>query len=166
MEVKDDLHRCYTSVMPIHILTVGKKHESWVAEGIERYQKRLKAPFLVEWVLMAHSSLEGVRAREEESERLLSRLAAYDYIVLLDERGKMLDSPALSELLQSQLDRSAKVALVIGGAYGVTDELRARADLVWSLSSLVFPHQLVRLILIEQLYRAQQIATGGSYHHD
>jgi 23S rRNA (pseudouridine1915-N3)-methyltransferase len=152
--------------MPIHILTIGKKHESWVAEGIERYQKRLKAPFLVEWVLMAHSSLEGVRAREEESERLLSRLDAYDYVVLLDERGKMLDSPVLSELLQSQLDRSAKIALVIGGAYGVTDELRARADLVWALSPLVFPHQLVRLILIEQIYRAGQIATGGSYHHD
>jgi 23S rRNA (pseudouridine1915-N3)-methyltransferase len=152
--------------MPIHILTVGKKHESWVLAGIERYQKRLKAPFLVEWVLMAHSSLEGVRAREEESERLLSRLDAYDYVVLLDERGKMLDSPVLSELLQSQLDRSAKIALVIGGAYGVTDELRARADLVWALSPLVFPHQLVRLILIEQIYRAGQIATGGSYHHD
>jgi 23S rRNA (pseudouridine1915-N3)-methyltransferase len=152
--------------MPIHILTIGKKHESWVAEGIERYQKRLKAPFLVEWVLMAHSSLEGVRAREEESERLLLRLEAYDYVVLLDERGKMLDSSVLSELLQSQLDRSAKVALVIGGAYGVTDELRARADLVWALSPLVFPHQLVRLILIEQIYRAGQIATGGSYHHD
>jgi 23S rRNA (pseudouridine1915-N3)-methyltransferase len=166
MEVKINFYRCYTVLMPIHILTVGKKHESWVAEGIERYQKRLKAPFLIEWVLMAHSSLEGIRAREEESERLLLRLDAYDYVVLLDERGKMLDSPALSELLQSQLDRSAKVALVIGGAYGVTDELRTRADLVWSLSPLVFPHQLVRLILTEQIYRAGQIATGGSYHHD
>ena len=152
--------------MTVHILTVGKKHESWVAAGIERYQKRLKAPFLVEWVLMAHSSLEGIRAREEESERLLSRLDAYDFIVLLDERGKTLDSPGLSRLLSEQLDRSVKVAIVIGGAYGVTDELREKADFVWSLSPLVFPHQLVRLILIEQLYRAQQITLGGSYHHD
>lgn len=152
--------------MTLHIITIGKKHESWVAEGIERYQKRLKAPFSVEWVLMAHSSLEGVRAREEESERLLLRLGAYDYIILLDERGKMLDSPAISGLLQEHLDRSQKIAIVIGGAYGVTDELRDKADLVWSFSSLVFPHQLVRLILIEQLYRAQQIATGGAYHHD
>lgn len=152
--------------MPIHILTIGKKHEDWVSVGIERYQKRLKAPFLVEWVLMAHSSLDGARARQEESERLLSRLAAYDYVVLLDERGKALDSPAFSGMLQDQLDRSVKVALVIGGAYGVTEELRARADFIWTLSPLVFPHQLVRLILIEQLYRAQQIATGDSYHHD
>lgn len=152
--------------MPLTVFAIGKKHEDWVAEGIERYQKRLKSPFLTEWVLMAHSSLEGVRARQEESERLLSRLDAYDYIILLDERGKSFDSPALSELLKGRLDRSEKIAIVIGGAYGVTDELRTRADLVWSLSPLVFPHQLVRLILIEQLYRVQQIAVGGSYHHE
>jgi 23S rRNA (pseudouridine1915-N3)-methyltransferase len=152
--------------MPLTVFAIGKKHEDWVAGGIERYQKRLKSPFLTEWVLMAHSSLDGVRARQEESERLLSRLDAYDYIILLDERGKSFDSPALSELLKGRLDRSEKIAIVIGGAYGVTDELRTRADLVWSLSPLVFPHQLVRLILIEQLYRVQQIAVGGSYHHE
>ena len=152
--------------MPLHIIAVGKKHESWVAEGIERYQKRLKAPFLAEWVLMAHSSFDGLKARQDESERLLSRLSAYDFIILLDERGKQLDSPAFAQLLQTNLDRSQKVAIVIGGAYGVTDELRQKAQVVWSLSELVFPHQLVRLMLTEQLYRAQQIALGGSYHHE
>jgi len=152
--------------MSLHIVTVGKKHESWVAEGIERYQKRLKAPFLVEWVLLAHSSFEGVKARQDESERLSLRLDAYDYVILLDERGKSLDSPRFSEVVREQLDQSRKVAIVIGGAYGVTDELREKADLVWSLSPLVFPHQLVRLILIEQVYRAQQISLGGSYHHE
>jgi len=152
--------------MPLHIIAVGKKHESWVAEGIERYQKRLKAPFLAEWVLMAHSSFDGLKARQDESERLLSRLSAYDFIILLDERGKQLDSPAFAQLLQTNLDRSQKVAIVIGGAYGVTDELRQKAQVVWSLSDLVFPHQLVRLMLTEQLYRAQQIALGGSYHHE
>ena len=152
--------------MPLHIIAIGKKHESWVAEGIERYQKRLKAPFLAEWVLMAHSSYDGLKARQDESERLLSRLSAYDFIILLDERGKQLDSPAFAQLLQTNLDRSQKVAIVIGGAYGVTDELRQKAQVVWSLSDLVFPHQLVRLMLTEQLYRAQQIALGGSYHHE
>jgi len=152
--------------MPLHIIAIGKKHESWVAEGIERYQKRLKAPFLAEWVLMAHSSYDGLKARQDESERLLSRLSAYDFIILLDERGKQLDSPAFAQLLQTNLDRSQKVAIVIGGAYGVTDELRQKAQVVWSLSELVFPHQLVRLMLTEQLYRAQQITLGGSYHHE
>lgn len=152
--------------MPLHILAVGKKHEAWVAEGIERYQKRLKAPFLLEWVLLLHSSFDGDRARQDESERLLSRLNAYDFIVLLDERGRLLDSPQLSAVLKEQLDQSRKVAIIIGGAYGVTDEIRQKANAVWSLSPLVYPHQLVRLVLIEQLYRAQQIAQGGSYHHE
>ena len=152
--------------MSLHILSVGKKHESWVSEGIERYQKRLKAPFLVEWVLVAHSSYDGLKARQEESERILSRLGAYDFIVLLDERGKALDSPGFADVLKAQLDRSQKVLIIIGGAFGVTNELRAKADLVWSLSPLVYPHQLVRLILTEQLYRAQQISLGGSYHHE
>lgn len=151
--------------MSLHIIAIGKKHESWVTEGIERYQKRLKAPFLAEWVLMPHSSYDELRAREDESERLLARLEGYDVVILLDERGKALDSPAFATALQQPLDRSQKVAIVIGGAYGVTAALRSRAQLVWSLSPLVFPHQLVRLILTEQLYRAQQITLGGSYHH-
>jgi 23S rRNA (pseudouridine1915-N3)-methyltransferase len=152
--------------MPLQIITVGKKHESWVVEGIERYQKRLKAPFAVEWVLLPHSSLEGLSARQEESERILSRLDAYDYIILLDERGKVLDSPTLSKLLEVRLDSSQKIAIVIGGAYGVTEEIRNKAGFIWSFSPLVFPHQLVRLMLVEQIYRAQEIARGGSYHHD
>jgi 23S rRNA (pseudouridine1915-N3)-methyltransferase len=152
--------------MPLKVITVGKKHDTWVADGIERYQKRLRAPFSIEWVLLPHSSLEGDRARQEESERILSRLNDNEYVVLLDERGKLLDSPHLSTVLGEQLDMSRTVVLVIGGAYGVTDSIHQRAQFVWSLSTLVFPHQLVRLILIEQLYRAQQIRLGGSYHHE
>ncbi|MDB5163239.1 MAG: Ribosomal large subunit methyltransferase [Candidatus Saccharibacteria bacterium] len=152
--------------MPIHIITVGKKHESWVAEGIERYQKRLKAPFNVEWVTLPHSSLEGISARQEESGRILSRLDAYDYIVLLDERGKYIDSPALSQLFEARLNESQKIAIVIGGAYGVNDEIRNQAHFTLSFSPLVFPHQLVRLMLVEQIYRTQEIARGSAYHHD
>jgi 23S rRNA (pseudouridine1915-N3)-methyltransferase len=151
--------------MPIKILSVGKKHESWVAEGIDRYQKRLRAPFLAEWVLLPHSSLEGERARQEESERILSRLVPTDYVILLDERGKLIDSPHLSSLLAEQLHTSKTVVLIIGGAYGVDDTIHQRADYIWSLSPLVFPHQLVRLLVVEQLYRAQQIELGGAYHH-
>lgn len=152
--------------MPLKIIAVGKKHENWVADGIERYQKRLRAPFLVEWVLLPHSSLEGASARQEESERILSRLTSDDYVVLLDERGKMLTSPGLSAMLVEQLANSRMVVLVIGGAYGVDQRLHERASIVWSLSPLVFPHQLVRLLVIEQVYRAQQIEVGSSYHHD
>ena len=135
-------------------------------EGIERYQKRLKKPFDVEWVLLPHSAKQGLEARENESEAIFSRLRPDQYVVLLDETGKLLDSPALSGVLLQQLESSRPVTIIIGGAFGVNDDLKRRADLVWSLSSLVFPHQLVRLLLIEQLYRAQEIAAGKPYHHE
>ncbi|MBC7869020.1 23S rRNA (pseudouridine(1915)-N(3))-methyltransferase RlmH [Candidatus Saccharibacteria bacterium] len=151
--------------MPIRILVVGKKHETWVLEGIERYQKRLKRPFVVEWVLLPHSARQDSDARRDESERILSRLTAHDYVVLLDEQGKAIDSPTLSKLLLDPLQSSRSVTIIIGGAYGVDDSIHSRANFVWSLSPLVFPHQLVRLILAEQLYRAQEIAAGNPYHH-
>ena len=150
--------------MPIRIVAVGKKHESWVAEGIERYEKRLKRPFTTEWVLLPHSARDGDSARQEESERVLSRIPSDDWVVLLDERGKMLSSPNLSATLLSPLESSKNVTVIIGGAYGVDASVHQRANIVWSLSPLVFPHQLVRLILVEQVYRAQESAGGGPYH--
>lgn len=113
----------------------------------------------------AHSAFEGARARQDESKRILSRLNSRDFVIVLDERGKLIDSPALAQSIDQAFADSRPLVFVIGGAYGVTDEVRERADLVWSLSPLVFPHQLVRLILVEQLYRAQEISRGGKYHH-
>lgn len=152
--------------MAIKIIAIGKKHESWVVEGIERYQKRLQRPFDISWILLPHSAREGLAARQDESERILARLDSSAFVVLLDERGKLVDSPALSKLLLFPLEQSREVVVIIGGAYGVDDSVHERADLVWSLSPLVFPHQLVRLILTEQLYRAQEIARGNPYHHE
>lgn len=152
--------------MAIRVLAVGRKHESWVVEGIARYEKRLKKPFDLTWQFLPHSSREGDQARKEESERLIPRLSGNDFVVLLDERGKPIDSPALSRVLLRPLDSSRGVTVIIGGAYGVAAGVHARADFVWSLSPLVFPHQLVRLILAEQMYRAQEIAGGRSYHHE
>ena len=150
----------------IRVVAVGKRHESWVAEGIERYETRLKKPFDVEWLIIAHSAFEADRARQEESERILSRLRDDYFVVLLDERGKNIDSPTLSRLYEDELSHGKQIVVIIGGAYGVDDRIHQRADIVWSLSKLVFPHQLVRLILAEQIYRAQEIARGGAYHHE
>lgn len=152
--------------MAIKIIAIGKKHEDWVQGGVERYQKRLKRPFEVSWVLLPHSAREGTQARQDESERILARLDTSAFVVLLDERGKLVDSPTLSKLLLFPLEQSKEVVVIIGGAYGVDDTIHKRADMVWSLSPLVFPHQLVRLILAEQLYRAQEIARGNPYHHE
>ena len=151
--------------MAIRIIAVGKRHESWIQEGVERYEKRLKRPLDIEWVLLPHSAREGDSARQEESERILERVGPREFVLLLDERGKQLDSPAFSHLLMAPIESSKKVAIVIGGAYGVDVRMHERADFVLSLSPMVFPHQLVRLIIIEQLYRAQEIATNRPYHH-
>lgn len=149
----------------IKIIAIGKKHESWIVDGIERYSKRLQGPWKLEWVLLPHSALEGPAARQEESQRILQKLDERDRVVLLDETGSLWDSPALSRQIQDQLDVSTQLVLVIGGAYGVNEILQRRADQTWSLSRLVFPHQLVRLLVVEQLYRASCIASGHPYHH-
>ena len=151
--------------MSIKILAVGKRHETWIEDGLRRYEKRLQRPFGVEWQLIPHSAKQEQDARRDESERLLARIKDDEFVVLLDERGKLLDSPGLSTALLTPLEASRSVTMIIGGAYGVDQSIHERANLVWSLSPLVFPHQLVRLILIEQLYRAQEISAGRPYHH-
>lgn len=149
----------------IKIIAIGRKHETWIADGVERYQKRLAKPWNAEWILLPHSARDGLAARQEESERIVAKLTPDDFVILLDERGKLLDSPALSRQLEQVFTMGKTPVIIIGGAYGVNETITARANLIWSLSPLVFPHQLVRLILAEQLYRAQEIAAGHPYHH-
>lgn len=150
--------------MSIKLIAVGKKHEKWVKDGIDRYESRLRKPWDVSWTYLSHSSLAEEAARAEESKRILDKVSNDDYLILLDERGKNLSSPELSQLLAANLGYK-QVVLVIGGAYGVDDSVRKRANTVWSLSKLVFPHQLVRLILTEQIYRAGEITNNRPYHH-
>ena len=150
--------------MTIRILTIGKNHDSWIKEGIEVFLKRLRPPFTAEYVILPHSNKPTPPlAVNEESKRIIERLAHDDFMILLDETGKNISSPEFSQLIESNSHRP--IVIIIGGAYGVTKTVRDRADVVWSLSRLVFPHQLVRLILAEQLYRAQEIAKNGKYHH-
>lgn len=149
----------------IRIIAIGKKHDDWIKTGVERYQKRLRALFDVEWVLLPYSQQQAQSARQEESRAILSRIKEREYVILLDETGKNLSSPELAQMIE-RISMQKSITFVIGGAYGVDDELTNRADLVWSLSRLVLPHMLVRLVLIEQLYRSQEIIKGGPYHHN
>lgn len=146
------------------IICVGKKHDHWIIDGISRYERRLRAPFKLDWQFVPYSSFSGDRARRDESTELLKRIAPQDYVILLDETGKNIDSPSLSHKLE-QLTIQSQIVFIIGGAYGVDERIKQRANFIWSLSGLVFPHMLVRLILIEQIYRAQEISKGGPYHH-
>ena len=149
----------------ITIIAVGKRHEPWLVDGIARYEQRMIHAWQLQGKLLPASQRSSDAARREESQQILRALSPQAYVVLLDERGTMLDSPALSRSLHQPMAQGKSLVLIIGGAYGVTEAVMERANLVWSLSRLVFPHQLVRLILAEQLYRAQQIAAGHPYHH-
>lgn len=151
--------------MKLTVISVGKKHDRTLESAISDFEKRLKSPFSFEWRFLPNSNFEGEKARAEESIRLEKLLDRDDFVILLDERGKNLSSPEFSQLLSEKLPIK-NIKIVIGGAFGVSDEFRKRADFVWSFSRLVFPHQIVRLILTEQIYRAQEIAKGGKYHHE
>ncbi len=152
---------CYNWVMKI--IVVGKKNSDYVAVGIETFSKRLQGAWKPEWLIIPSSAQKAPEtAKNDESERILARIKPSEFVILLDEAGRMLDSPAASELLTEYL---SDVVLVIGGAYGVNEQLKARANVIWSLSKLVFPHQLVRLILTEQIYRAWAINQNHPYHH-
>lgn len=141
----------------IHIIAGGKKHLDWVNIAVSEYQKRLKKPFNIEWELIEEEKLNQYLAKWPFS--------GQQYVILLDERGKNLSSPELLGILSQQFVNSREVVIIIGGAFGVSEEIRQKSNLVWSLSRLVFPHQLVRAILAEQVYRAQEIWNGGKYHH-
>lgn len=150
--------------MAINIIAIGKKHDPWVKEGIANYERRLHKPFDVKWNLLPHTPV-AEKAVSSESERILEAIKPDDFVILLDETGQNIDSPQLSQKLQEQFNWSQRVVFVIGGAFGVNQSVKDRADYIWSMSNLVFPHQLVRLILIEQIYRSQTIINGESYHH-
>ena len=148
----------------LKLIVVGKKSPAWLSQPILDYSKRLQSAFQVKWVFIPHSSQTSVLAAQNtESKQILEQLKPSDFVILLDETGRNLSSPELASTLEQQLHRS--IVFVVGGAYGVNNQLKQRADLIWSLSRLVFPHQIVRLIVIEQLYRAQCILAHHPYHH-
>jgi len=104
--------------------------------------------------------------KKAEASLILNSLEKEDYLVVLDEKGKMLSSVQLANLLQQRANESVKnIVFLIGGAYGIDDQVFKRAQFRWSLSDLTFPHQLVRLILAEQVYRACTILRNEKYHH-
>jgi 23S rRNA (pseudouridine1915-N3)-methyltransferase len=156
--------------MKIQCWSVGKAHEAYVKGGIEDFTRRVNKYFSTSWTIVPPpknaASMDEAGLRRKEAESILTSLQKDDYLVVLDERGLMLDSPGLAQLIQKRANDSTKnIIFLIGGAFGVDEAIIKRANYQWSLSSLVFPHQLVRLILAEQLYRACSILRNEKYHH-
>jgi 23S rRNA (pseudouridine1915-N3)-methyltransferase len=156
--------------MKIQFWSVGKAHEPYVKTGVDDFTKRISNYFKVEWVVIPSprnaGSLSEAELKKKEGESILTLLDKDDYLVALEERGKQLSSEGLAELLQARAnDSTRKIIFLIGGAFGLHEAVLKRAGLQWSLSTLVFPHQLVRLILAEQVYRACTILRNEKYHH-
>lgn len=148
--------------MKIVIVSVGKEKDSGTEELIGRFTTRILRFLPLEWVFVPHDT-----TAIKEGEKILSHLKKDDYVVLLDERGTEVKSEALAELIENRMvDSVRRMMFVIGGAYGVSPEVVKRANYVWKLSSLVFPHMLVRVIVAEQIYRALTIIRGEKYHHE
>lgn len=156
--------------MKLQLWSVGKSHENYVKEGVEIFTKRIGNYFPVEWKIMASPKNAGALSeselKEKEGELILSQLKKDDYLIVLDEKGKNFTSEELAAFIQQRANESQKqLIFLIGGAFGVSKEVLQRAQFKWSLSKLVFPHQLVRLILAEQIYRACSILRNEKYHH-
>lgn len=142
----------------IRIIAGGKKNAGWVLEACAEYEKRLRKPFEAAWNFMPEEKLDKYLAEWPFSGR--------DFVVCCDERGENISSPEFSQRLEKAFTNGREVVILIGGAYGFSPEVRERADFVWSFSKLVFPHEIARLMVTEQIYRASQILSGGPYHHE
>jgi 23S rRNA (pseudouridine1915-N3)-methyltransferase len=154
----------------ITLLLVGATDKKYLLEGIEDYQKRLihYLPFEIRVIADIKNSrhLSSDQQKEREGKAILDQVSAGDELVLLDVEGAELSSTGLAGWVQKRmLAGTRQVAFVVGGPYGFSDAVYKRADSKMSLSKLTFPHQLVRLIFIEQLYRAMTIIKGEPYHH-
>jgi len=156
--------------MKIQLWTIGKNHEPYVKTGVQEFSKRISKYYPVEWVILPlpknMGMLSAMDMKKKEASIVLEWLKKDVYLVALDERGKQFSSEELAQFLQARANEGSKnLVFLIGGAFGLDDSVLQKANIQWSLSRLTFPHQLVRLILAEQLYRACSILRNEKYHH-
>jgi 23S rRNA (pseudouridine1915-N3)-methyltransferase len=156
--------------MHIEIWSVGKANEPFIEEGIQYYFQKIRPYNSIELSILQpnkkNATTDIERSKLIEEELIFKKLQPNHYLILLDERGKQLNSIQWSQQFQQLMNQGAKTLIfLVGGAYGVSEKVHKAARQTWSLSTLVFPHQLVRLILTEQVYRAFSILHNSPYHH-
>lgn len=157
--------------MKIELWMIGKTAFSYLDEGVNLYQNRLNRYLNFELRVLADvkssKKMTSALIKQKEGTLLLSKLKDSDYLILLDDRGKQFSSVEFATQIEHYLQSSYKrVVFQIGGAYGFSDAVYQRANTKLSLSSMTFSHQMVRLIFLEQLYRAMTILNGEPYHHE
>jgi 23S rRNA (pseudouridine1915-N3)-methyltransferase len=154
--------------MKCRLIAAGTRLPDWINEGFREYQKRLRAPLVLELVeipIAKRSAGENPqRAMAREGENMLAALKDEDYVVSLEVDAKSMTTVQVSSWLAERLREARPLALLIGGPDGLSDSCRTRANQSWSLSPLTLPHGLVRVLLAEQIYRAMSLLAGHPYH--
>jgi 23S rRNA (pseudouridine1915-N3)-methyltransferase len=156
--------------MRVTILSVGHKMPAWIQDGFNEYARRMPPEIRVELVELKPEERGGGKSAEKakavEGERLLAALPEGGTLIALDERGKSVATRGLSVMLSGWMQDASRPVFAIGGADGLSDAVKERADKLVSLSALTLPHGLVRVVLAEQLYRAWSILAGHPYHRE
>jgi 23S rRNA (pseudouridine1915-N3)-methyltransferase len=155
--------------MKISLWCIGKTDEKYLVEGIDKYLTRLKHYTKIEYEVLkdVRPGQTPEETLKREADLIFSKLKADDVLVIMDERGQAYDSIGFAQYIQKLQNTSAKnVVFLIGGAFGHHDTIRQRAQHAISLSKMTFSHQMVRLFLVEQLYRAFTIIRGEKYHNE
>jgi len=157
--------------MKVVLLLTGKTDEAWIRDGIENYEKRISRYTRYESIVIPDikntSSMPPAKVKQKEGEKILSMLKNDDYVVLLDEHGRVYSTLEMASFLRNTMVSAKKrLVFIIGGAWGFHEDVINRADHLLSLSMLTFSHQLVRVIFTEQLYRVLSVNAGDPYHHE
>lgn len=152
--------------MNITFICTGKTTEKYVLEGMWLYLERLKHYCKFALIEIEAGKGDAAQIRKKETENILKRVGEKDFLILLDEKGKEILSTGFADIIKHHQNISTKnLVFIIGGAYGFSEEVYKRSNLKMALSKMTFPHQLVRIIFLEQLYRAFTILKGEKYHH-
>ncbi len=154
--------------MRLNIIAVGNKMPTWVTTAFKEFEKRFFSEFPLTLIeIPANKRVRSstvLRLKEEEGQKILASLAPRTMTIALDERGTLMDTQALAKQIERFQSKVAALNFVIGGPDGLSEQCLSKADMRWSLSPLTLPHPLVRIILIEQLYRAISILKNHPYH--
>ena len=149
----------------IKIITVGKIKEEYFKDAITEYKKRLSKYTDIEIIEVQDEGLVDIKTSlKKESERILKYINQKDYIITLEIEGKQLTSPELASKIDNIYNINSNITFIIGGSYGLADEIKQLSNFKLSFSKMTFPHQLFRVILLEQIYRAFKINNNESYH--
>lgn len=160
-------------MLRVNIICIGKIKEKYFTDAINEYSKRLSAFCKFSVIELAEEKIRNNNPNQSqideviqaEGKRILQKIGASDYVAAMCIEGKLMSSEELSKTLDSvSLSGKSTISFIIGGSYGLSDEVKNRSDLRLSMSRMTFPHQMARMILSEQIYRAFEISTNGKYH--